>query len=267
MTLFFEFYLAVFSISERPHLETAPTTDQLPSPPAQVKRTASFVCLNLPDLPPAPTNDQSVSTISGAFVSPSSIFKTLPQRRLQRQAHRPKQQSQQPVKPVNGLENDHIPAISPPILSVPNLIELATRTTPLPNLTSSINNFDTYTGDSSNKFSYETQIDSNGINHHRLQPFNDHLLTQTARNDTSMARNTPNISLKMPAVNTGNQKKVPTQRPVHYIGQQPLSSIESILRERSVIIGNENTPQPDAMERVNHILKQLYLPTEKTKRT
>jgi len=257
--LFFEFYLAIFSIPERPHLETAPTADQLPSSPVQVKRTASFVCLNLPDLPAAPTNDQSVSTISGAFVTPSSIFKTLPQRRLQRHAHRPKQQQQ--VKPFNGFENDHIPAISPPILNVPNLIELATRATTLPNLTSSISNFDTYTSDSSTKFSYETQIDSNGINHHRLQPPNDHLLTQTARN-------TPNISLKMPAVNTGNQKKISAQQPVHYIGQQPLSSIETILRERSVIIGNENTPQPDAMERVNHILKQLYLPTpEKTKRT
>ena len=49
--------------------------------------------------------------------------------------------------------------------------------------------------------------------------------------------------------------------------QTPLTTIDSVLRERSIAIANENAHQPDAMERVNHILKQLYLPTDKSKRS
>jgi hypothetical protein len=67
----------------------------------------------------------------------------------------------------------------------------------------------------------------------------------------------------MPTVSNGSHKRAPSQRTNSFLIQQPLASMDSVLKERSVTIGNENVHHPDAMERVNHILKQLYLPAEK----
>lgn len=153
------------------------------------------------------------------------------------------------------------------MLTLPNFMEIATRTSPLPNISSSMNNIDISMTDSSNKYSYDTQIDSNGINHHRLHPITDNLPRSVSKIDTPISRISPGLGIKMPAVNNnGNSKRTISHKNTNYFPQQSVSSIETVLRERSIIIGNENVHQPDAMERVNHILKQLYLPTEKTKR-
>jgi hypothetical protein len=230
-----------------------------------LKRTASFVSLSLNDLP-SPVNDQTIATISGTSVSQSPIFKTLPQRRLPPKHHRQLQLQQQPHKVFNGLEIDQTSSTSPPILTLPNLMEMATRTSPPLNLSSSINNMDT---DASSKYLYETQTDSNGVSHHRLYTINDNLLRPFSKNETPpMLRTFLKTDVKMPTVNNinGSPKKPPLQKINQSRPSQPLSTIETVLKERSIAIANENIHQPDAIERVNHILKQLYLPPEKSKR-
>jgi hypothetical protein len=243
-------------------LEIISPIDQNLTPTATVKRTASFVCLNLNDIPNA-ANDQPLATISGTLITQPSILRTSPQRRLQRNNHR---QQQQQTKSTNGIEIDQVHSITPAMLTLPNLMEIATRTSPLPNLTS--NNMDVPMTDSSNKYSYETQIDSNGVNHHRLQPTTDNHLRSYSKTETPILRISPTMSTKMPTLNNnGNHKKLSSQKTNNYFPQPPLSNIETILRERSLTISNENVQQPDSMDRVNHILKQLYLPTEKNKKS
>jgi len=257
----------MFDSRERSQLEPIASPDQNTSTNQAVKRTASFVCLTLNDLPTPPI-DQPISTITGTLITQSSIFRTSPpQRRLQRN-HRRQPQSQQPMKPTNNIDIDQIHSISPSMLTLPNLMELATRTSPHPNSTSAVTNMDITMTDSSNKFLYETQIDSNGINHHRLHPTTDNLLRSFSKVDTPVLRASPSMGIKMPTVNNsnGNNKRSSSLRTNNYFPQQTLSTMDSVLRERSIMIANENIHQPDAMERVNHILKQLYLPTEKHKR-
>lgn len=256
-------FLATVYTRERTQLDTAATSDQIGSQNSPPKRTASFVCLTVKDFPTL-ANDQSISSITGTLTSHTPIFKTLPQRRVQRNPHRQQQQQQPRVKPSNGLEIDKMPGISPPIPPMPNLMELATRSTPLPNLTSSINHTDLPMMDSPSKHSYETHVDSNGVNHHRLHSITDNLLRPNSKIETLALRAiTPGTGVKMPAVNHGNHKKSSSHKTS---SQLPLATIESVLRERSMVIANENAHQPDAMERVNHALKQLYLPTERSKR-
>lgn len=258
-------FLDSFYPRERSQIEpTATSTD----PNSTIKRTASFVCLSLNDLP-IPQQDPSIATISGTFVSQTPLFKTLPQRRIQRHIRRqPQQQQQNKTAITTNIDIDPSHSLSPSMLTLPNLMEIATRTSPLPNLTSSMNNIDIPIVESSNKFSYDTQIDSNGINHHRIYPTNDNILRSYSKTDTPLSRTSPNLTIKMPVVNNNNShsKRTISQKTTNYFPQQSISSIDSVLRERSIIIGNENVHQPDAMERVNHILKQLYLPTEKHKR-
>jgi hypothetical protein len=256
----------MYAIRERSQLETSITTDQ--NPKTAVKRTASFISLTLNDLPSS-SNEPVISTISGTIVSETPIFKTSSQRRLQRTHHR----HHQPLKPLNGLEIDPIHNTSSPMLPLPNLMELATRTSPLVNFPSSINTLDISTIDSSHKYSYETQKDSNGINHHRLHTINPNLLHPLSKIDTPTLRTNLAISGKMPSMNNnnnnnnGNLHRSYSQKTNNSLAQQPLASIESILKERSTILANENMHQTDTKERVNHILKQLYLPSEKTKRS
>jgi hypothetical protein len=248
--------LGTFYARERSQLETSLIIDQNASTNSLVKRTASFFSLNPKDLPALP-NDQSISTISGTLVSQAPMFKTQPQRRLQSH-HRRRSNHPQQIKALNALEIDQIPSIP-----MPNLMDSATRTSPLPTLVSSIINIDTSTIESSNKHSYETQVDSNGINHHRLHTITDHFLRPISKNDIPGLRASQSINSRMPTVSNGNHKRPPVQRTNSFLIQQPLASMDSVLKERSVTIGNENVHHPDAMERVNHILKQLYLPAEK----
>jgi hypothetical protein len=247
--------LGTFYARERSQLETSLIIDQNASTNSLVKRTASFFSLNPKDLPTL-SNDQSISTISGTLVSQAPMFKTQPQRRLQ--SHHRRRSQQQQIKPLTALEIDQIPSIP-----MPNLMDLATRTSPLPTLVSSIINMDTSTIESSNKYSYETQVDSNGINHHRLHTITDNFLRPISKNDIPGLRASQSMNSRMPAVSNGNHKRPPSQRTNSFLIQQPLASMDSVLKERSVTIGNENVHHPDAMERVNHILKQLYLPAEK----
>ncbi len=249
---------------DRSQLETTTTTipDQVTSSTSIVKRTASFVCLNLNDVPILP-NDQLISTISGTLVSQSPLFKTLPNRRFQRPSRQQQQSAPQKARSSNSLEIDKMPHIASPTLAMPNLLELATRTTPLPNLPSSTNNIDPATIESPYKYSYETQTDSNGVNHHRLHSNTDHHLRSHSKNEISPMRTTHGALIKMPIVISGNQKKLSPQKSNSYSTQQPLSTIESLLRERSMTIPNEHAHHSDGMERVNRILKQLYPQTEK----
>jgi len=261
-------FSGMFYPREPSQLDTSLSMDQNISTNSIVKRNASFVCLTLNDLP-IPPNDQSISTISGGLASPTTIFKSLPQRRKQR--HDRHQQQQQKVKQLNGIEINQIHSTSPSVLTLPNLMELAARTAPLPNFSSPMNNIDISIMDSSNKYSYETQTDSDGVDHYRLYSTTENLLRSFSKHDTPISRTSPGINIKMPAVNNNNNvhhKRLSPQRTTpHFPPQQSLPTIESVLNERSIIIGNENTHQSDAMDRVNHILKQLYLPTEKSKRS
>lgn len=115
-----------------------------------VKRTASFVSLTLKDVPSA-YHDPSVSTISGTLVSQTPVFKTLTQRRLQRmyrRHHQQQQQQQQTFYPhphphphpklSSRIESEQISSTPPPAVAMPNLMELAMRASPLPNIAGSI---------------------------------------------------------------------------------------------------------------------------------
>ncbi len=250
-------------------MEAATVPDPVTSPTSTAKRTTSFVCLNLNDVPLLP-NDQMISTISGALPTQSPVYKTLPLRRFPR--HRPQLQQQSPqshkIKSSNSLEIDKMPRIASAALStMPNLLELATRTTPLPNLSSSANNTDPSTIESAYRYSFDTQTDSNGVIHHRLQTSSDHNLRSHSKNEISSMRIALGTDIKMPIGINGNQKKLASQKSNHYSSQPPLSTIESLLRERSMTIANEHSLRPDTMERVNHIIKQFYPPTEKNKKS
>lgn len=218
--------------------------------------------MNINDIP-LPSNDQSVSTISGTHVSQVPIFKNLPQRRIQH-SRRPQQQ-QQTNKSSHGNETERMPPVSPAVLGAPSLMELATRSSPILLFSSTINNGDTPIVETPNKYSYETTTDPNGIHHHRLFTITDNLLRPFSKNDTPIIRTNGGSSTKMPPVNNnnGSQRRSLSQKPNYHFPQPPLATIESVLRERSMTIANENVHQPDAMERVNNILKQLYLPLEK----
>ncbi|CAF1931708.1 unnamed protein product [Rotaria magnacalcarata] len=234
------------------------------------KRTASFVSLTLNDLPSI-SNDQSIPTISSIISAQAPMFKNLPQRRLQ-QMHRRHHHQQQQNKSTHGSESDRMPMLSPSTIAVPNLMELANRSSPSHLIVSSSMNLnDIPMIDSSNKYSYETITDSNGVNHHRLYTIADNLLRPFSKIETAAVRSTSGMCTKMPPLsnsnnNNNNLKRSISQKSSNHLTQQPLATIESVLRERSIIIANENTHQPDAMERVNHILKQLYLPLDKTKK-
>ena len=114
-----------------------------------VKRTASFVSLTLKDVPSA-YHDPSVPTISGTLVSQTPVFKTLTQRRLQRmyRRHHQQQQQQQTLYPhphphphpklSSRIEIEQLTSTSPPVMAMPNLMELAMRASPLPNIAGSI---------------------------------------------------------------------------------------------------------------------------------
>jgi hypothetical protein len=236
-------------------LETPGTTDQNTSSTNHTgKRTASMVSLTLNDFL-SPSNDQSISTISGTYVSQPSIPRTLPSRRLRIDLRHHHQQN----TTLNGNETDQMP----------NLMELATAKSSRLSHASLTNNGDTSTMDSSNKYSYDTQTDSNGISHHRLYTVPDNVLSPLAKNETAILRTSVGLGTKMPPVmnSIGNLRRTSTQKSINYFSQQILAPIEPSPKERSIHIPKENVYQPNAMERVNQIIQQLHLPTEKHKRS
>ena len=86
----------------------------------------------------------------------------------------------------------------------------------------------------------DTQIDSNTV---RSYPKHEVPVLRT-----KTANNNPN----------GNLKQAFSQKFNNYVVQQPLSSIESVLKERSISQTQENDKQL--------LKRQLYLPFDKTKR-
>jgi hypothetical protein len=78
----------------------------------------------------------------------------------------------------------------------------------------------------------------------------------------------PSLPTKMATVNKNdNLRKVFPHKLNTYATQQPLRSIESILKQRSIDIAQENHNQSAPTEHINEILKrQFNLPFEKNKR-
>ena len=248
-----------------------------------VKRTASFVSLTLKDVPNA-YHDPSVSTISGTVVAQTPIFKTLNQRRLQRMYRRNHQQQQQPTpqqhtKLTSRVEIEQISSTPPPMVTMPNLMELAMRSSPLPNIAGSIDSGKRVQDaverngwnlscilEPSNRYAFETHTDTNGINHHRLYNLSENLFRPFSKNEAPIIRTNPPVGIKMPSISNnhdGSYRRSPSCR-AHIVGaQQILPSIETVLKERSIVIAHENLPQVDAMDRVHQILKQLYVPSDK----
>ncbi|UJR33783.1 hypothetical protein I4U23_021209 [Adineta vaga] len=243
----------VYCISDQPPIETSVSIDRNASASEVIgKRTASMASLTLNDFL-SPTVDQTISTISGTYVSQPTISKTLPIRRL-RTERRPPQQ----LKPIPTNETNQLA----------NVLEVKTSISPLLNLSSSINPGETSTIDSSYRYSYETQTDSNGINHHRLHSITNNTITSSSKPETSPIRTNAGTGTKMPSVfnNIAQHKRVSKPKTHIYSTQQLLAPIESALRERSVVISNENTHEVNSMERVSQIIQQLHLPYEKNKR-
>lgn len=80
----------------------------------------------------------------------------------------------------------------------------------------------------------------------------------------------PTLRSKMPTVNNNNNnsnfRKLFSNKTNTYIVQQPLRSIESILKQRSIDIAQENHNQSGTTEHINQILKrQFNLPPKKYK--
>jgi hypothetical protein len=120
--------------------------------------------------------------------------------------------------------------VSPSVVTMPRLTEFTRRLSH----TSSINDNDTTT-------IIDTQIDS------------------------SPKQESPILRTKMPMVNnSGNLKRPFTQKINNYVVQQPLSSIESVLKDRSIRIVEENNNQSNTIRNVDQIFKkQYYLPFDK----
>jgi len=83
-----------------------------------------------------------------------------------------------------------------------------------------------------------------------------------------MKHKIPSLPTKMPSINKNdNLRKVFPHKLNTYATQRPLRSIESILKQRSIDIAQENPNQSAATENINQILKrQFNLPFEKNKR-
>ncbi|CAF0797597.1 unnamed protein product [Adineta steineri] len=243
----------VFTIREQSQLETSSNIDQHTSSTNIIpKRTASMISLTLNDIL-SPMNDGPISTISGTYVTQPSISKTLPIRRLHAERRLQTQQREQ-----NRLTYDN----------ETNLMELNTSISPLLNLSTSINGGDTSVMELSNRYSYDTQMDSNGISHHRLYTLPDNLLSPMSKTEMPLLRTGMNSKMLPALSNNILHKRVPKFKPNIYTTQHILAAIEPLPKEQSTNnIPNENAPQLNAMDRVNQIIHQLHLPPDKNKRS
>lgn len=183
-----------------------------------VKRTASLVSLQnnsktySPYDPSAPTS------------SPTSIFKGLPTRRLQR-IHQRQQ--------MNNHKTDHDQTSNnpPPIITIPNLMEFSRRLSR-----------------SSSIYESDTTITDPPIDSTSPQSF--------------LRRETPIIRSKGPIHNdNGSVKRSYANKLNGYLVHQPLNSMESVLKERSVRFHQGST---NTLQRANQVFKkQIYLPFER----
>lgn len=60
-----------------------------------------------------------------------------------------------------------------------------------------------------------------------------------------------------------NHRRSPSKRANTMNVQSILPNIDAVLRERSLVIANENLPQIDPIDRVHQVLKNFYVPNEK----
>lgn len=157
--------------------------------------------------------------------SPKPMFKSLAQRQFQR-THRHQKNPKIDLEPLNNT--------SPPIITMPHLMEFTRRLSP----SSSNNDNDTTIVD--------TPMDSNP-------------------NRSIPKTETPVLRTKIPIVNNnGNLKRVFAQKINNFVVHQPLTSIESVLKERSIRMTQDANHQANAAQRANQIFKkQIYLPFDK----
>lgn len=120
--------------------------------------------------------------------------------------------------------------------------------------------------DTTQQYTYETHTDNDGVYHHRLQAIPDSPLRSSSKNGSPIIRTTTSFGIKMPTIaahHEGNHRRTPTQR-ANTIHVQPLlPNIDTVLRERSIVIAHENMPHIDPMDRVHQAVKQLYVPSDK----
>ena len=123
----------------------------------------------------------------------------------------------------------------------------------------------------SHRFTYETHTDNDGIPHHRLQTIPDSPLRSSSTNGSPIIRTHTSFGIKMPTIGTNHQhhhqdsnhRRTPSNR-ANTIHVQPiLPNIDAVLRERSLVIANENMPHIDAMDRVHQVLKNFYVSNDK----
>jgi hypothetical protein len=163
---------------------------------------------------------------AGTLFSPTPMFKSLPNKRLQHIQRRQQQQQQN-----NKNDTEQTNNMCPPIITMPHLMEFSRRLS----YSSSLNDNDGTITD--------TQIDSNSIH-------------------SPSKQETPILRTKMPIL---NNKRTFSQKIPNYVLQSPLSTIESVLKERSIGLTQENSPnQSNRLRCVNQIFKkQIFLPFEK----
>lgn len=156
--------------------------------------------------------------------SPTPVFKSLPNRRIQR-IHRPQQKpNTNNIKDLEPITN-----ISPPIITMPNLMEFTRR------LSRSSSIID------SEMTIIDTQI------------------------DLKKQETPPVLRTKIPIVNNNNKRTISQKNPNNVVQQQPFDSIESVLKERSInLIQDDSNEQSNRIRRVNQIFKrQIFLPFDK----
>jgi hypothetical protein len=100
--------------------------------------------------------------------------------------------------------------------------------------------------DATNRFTYETQVDSNGINHHRLFSVPTNPIGPFSKDESSIIRTSTMSGIKMPVIgqyHDGHSRQAIVQRTNTSLTQQSLPMIESALKERSLVIVNEHLPK------------------------
>jgi hypothetical protein len=160
------------------------------------------------------------------------MFKSSPNKRLHRIRRHQQEQN-------NKNETEQLNNTSPPIITMPNLMEFTRRLSR-----------------SSSTAENDTALLNTLNDSYPIRSFPKH--------------DSPTSRTKMPIVvnnnnNNGNVKRAFPQKVTNYIVQQPLGTIESIIKERSISFTQEN---PDKQRRrlrhVNQIFKkQIFLPFEK----
>lgn len=198
----------------------------------KVKRTTSLFSIRNS----TSSNQPSDQYTTNAILSPSPMFQYLPQRRATG-IHRFQLNNKSP----NRIETDPNNNASPPIITVPHLMEFSRRVS----RSSSANDHVMATID--------TNIDSK-------QP------------NTLAKHDTPNLNTKPTSVNSdANEKRIFSQKSNTFVVKQPLNSIDYIMKDKLTSSEHERNNninyQSNTADRIKQILKkQFFFPLEKTKK-